>query len=384
MERNVAMTTTSIDFAHIGPGTPAGRWLRRFWQPIYVAARLEPGWAKRVQVMGEYFTLYRGETGAAHVVADRCPHRKTQLSTGWVEGDDIRCFYHGWKFAGDGQCLETPLELDAVKHRACIRSYPVREYLGLVFAYLGEGEPPPFHEFPELEEDNGYPLEVTRTELPYNYFQRVENDLDEAHINFVHKYSADDTKEFGTLPEEFRAEETDYGMLRLTTRNRGGKKDVRRKYFLMPNVTLTSPPPATELDIWAPHLAWRVPIADETTVSFVVTRRKLRPPEVRAKSFPPAQEIVDAILDGRMRIRDVDRYHPRLFFIQDSVACSGVGRLHVNRDDEMLGRSDAAVALLRRIYSREIQALRDGRPIKQWRRPREKLVVGFFPLNAAQ
>ena len=378
------MTKANTDFVHVGPGTPAGRWLRRFWQPVYVAARLEPGWAKRIQIMGEHFTLYRGDTGTAHVIADRCPHRKTQLSTGWIEGDDIRCFYHGWKFAGDGRCLETPMELDAVRQKACIRSHPVREYLGLIFAYLGEGEPPAFSEFPELEEDNGYPLAVTRTELRYNYFQRVENDLDEAHVHFVHKYSAENTNEFGTLPEGFRAEETDYGMLRLTTRDRNGKKDVRRKYFLMPNVTLTSPPPATELDIWAPHLAWRVPITDELTISFVVTRKKPRPPSVASRTYQPAQEIVDAILDGRMRMRDVDPYHPRLFFIQDTVACSGVGRLHEDRENEMLGRSDAAVALLRRIYAREIEALQEGRLIKQWCRPPEKLVVGFFPASAAE
>jgi 5,5'-dehydrodivanillate O-demethylase len=378
------MARINVDFGRVGPGTPTGRWLRRFWQPVYRAASLEPGWAKRIEIMGEHFTLYRGESGTVHLVEDRCPHRKTQLSTGWIEGDDLRCFYHGWKFAGDGTCLEQPTEIESFKKKACIRSYPVREYLGLIFAYLGDGAPPDFYQFPELEEDNGYPLEVTRTELPYNYFQRVENDLDEAHVHFVHKYSAENTNEFATLPESFGAEETDYGMLRFTTRDRGGKKDVRRKYFLMPNITLTSPPPATELDIWAPHLAWRVPITDVLTISFVVTRRKPRPPRITSRKYTPAQEIVDAILDGRMRMRDVDPYHPRLFFIQDSVACSGVGRLHEDRDSEMLGRSDTAVALLRRIYAREILALQTGRPIKQWRRPAEKLVVGFFPASAAE
>jgi len=83
------------DFAHTGPGTLAGRYLRRFWQPVYRSDALLPARAKPIQVMSEELTLYRGERGKPHLVAFRCAHRGTQLSTGWVEGDDIRCFYHG-------------------------------------------------------------------------------------------------------------------------------------------------------------------------------------------------------------------------------------------------------------------------------------------------
>jgi len=93
------------DFAHVGPGTLAGRFLRRFWQPIYVAKDLAPGIPVRIKRFNEYFTLYRGESGAFHMVGDRCPHRLTQMSLGWVEGERIRCFYHGWVFDGMGQCV---------------------------------------------------------------------------------------------------------------------------------------------------------------------------------------------------------------------------------------------------------------------------------------
>src|SRR5438046_7161708 len=85
-----------VDIEHVGPGTPAGSWLRRFWHPVYRSEDLEPGRAKPVRLLGEDFTLYRGESGDVHAVAFRCAHRGTQLSTGWVEGDTIRCFYHGW------------------------------------------------------------------------------------------------------------------------------------------------------------------------------------------------------------------------------------------------------------------------------------------------
>ncbi len=98
------------DFAHIGPGTLAGRYMRKFWQPVYHSDRIQPGHAKPVRLLGEDFTLFRGEGGAAHVIASRCAHRGMQLSPGWVEGDCIRCFYHGWKYDGTGQCVEQPAE----------------------------------------------------------------------------------------------------------------------------------------------------------------------------------------------------------------------------------------------------------------------------------
>jgi 5,5'-dehydrodivanillate O-demethylase oxygenase subunit len=101
--------------------------------------------------MGEDFTLYRGESGKSYVVDFRCAHRQTQLSVGWVEEDCIRCFYHGWKYDGSGQCVEIPGEEESVAGKVRIKSYPVQEYLGLIFVYFGAGEPPPLPRYPECE-----------------------------------------------------------------------------------------------------------------------------------------------------------------------------------------------------------------------------------------
>src|SRR5688572_7679497 len=98
------------DFAHTGSGTLAGRYMRSFWQPVYRAKDLSSGHTKPIKIMGEEFTLYRGEGGAPHVVAFRCAHRGTQLSAGSVEDDCIRCVYHGWKYDSSGQCVEQPAE----------------------------------------------------------------------------------------------------------------------------------------------------------------------------------------------------------------------------------------------------------------------------------
>lgn len=80
-------TVDYMDCFPTGPGTIAGRYMRRFWHPVYRAEDLQPGWAKPLRIMSEEFTLYRGEDGIPHAVAFRCPHRGAQLSSGWVEGD---------------------------------------------------------------------------------------------------------------------------------------------------------------------------------------------------------------------------------------------------------------------------------------------------------
>src|ERR1043166_4817477 len=98
------------DFVHTGPETLCGRYMRLFWQPVYRSRDLERGHTKPIRIMGEDFTLYRGEGGSPHVVAFRCAHRGTQLSAGSVEGDCLRCVYHGWKYDGSGQCVEQPAE----------------------------------------------------------------------------------------------------------------------------------------------------------------------------------------------------------------------------------------------------------------------------------
>src|SRR5207302_5353628 len=118
------------------------------------------------------FTLYRGESGQVHLLDFRCAHRGTQLSTGWIEGDSLRCFYHGWMYDGSGQCIEQPAEPEPFCSRIKIRSYPVQEYLGLVFAYLGEGEAPPFRRIAQLEAESELDIQLTRgggRVEPFNY-----------------------------------------------------------------------------------------------------------------------------------------------------------------------------------------------------------------------
>src|SRR5919199_1204550 len=196
-----------LDFVHTGPGTLAGRYLRRFWQPVYRVQDLAAGEAVPLRLMGEDFTLYRGEDGTPHVVAARCAHRGTQLNTGWVEGDCLRCLYHGWKYESSGQCVEQPGEDESFARKVRIASYPVREYLGLIFAYLGEGEPPPFRRFLAFEGHDEWIVTTNKNVWSHNFMNSMVTDP--SHGNFVHAASYQDLgREF---PRSIRCEETEYG-----------------------------------------------------------------------------------------------------------------------------------------------------------------------------
>jgi 5,5'-dehydrodivanillate O-demethylase len=327
--------------------------------------------------MGEHITLFRGEGGGAFAVEDRCPHRQTMLSLGTVEGDCIRCFYHGWKFDGAGQCVEQPAEKNSFADKVQAVAYPVQEYFGLIFAYLGEGEAPEFPRFPELEEAEGVRM-VNRFVVPCNYFQRIENDLDEVHVHFVHRVSTHGAG-LDEIPE-IAVTETEYGIRREGSRSGGGANASRTAHWMMPNAHLVDLPPSPENPYWTIHLAWRVPLDDETMASFTVSLRradpKLAPAGAREATVKPIVpdplEVTNDILAGKLRVQDLDPGYRGLFQVQDSVALAGQGRI-VDRSKDRLGSSDKGVILLRRLWERELKALDEGLPLKTWRRPRDKL-----------
>lgn len=379
------------DFAHAGPDALAGRYLRRFWQPVYRGDDLPTARAVPIRVMGEDLTLYRGTApsslageggdggsagggGKAHVLAFRCAHRGTQLSTGWVEGDDLRCFYHGWKYDSSGQCIEQPAEplpfCDGVRIRSC----PTEEYLGLIFAYLGEGEPPPLPRYPELEGEGV--LDVGEPVVwPCNYYNRIENSADEVHLAFVHRESGFTESGLVDIPQIW-AEETEFGFTKYGRRADG---TVRVSHFHMPNANYIKGSPNDQETGWVEHLSWRVPVDDEHCKSYVMSlthvsgeaadryRERRRARLERAAGAKPA-ELGEAVLGGRLRIEDIEE---RTFIVnvQDYVAQVGQGAI-ADRTNERLGRSDAVLILLRKIWARELRALAEGRPLKRWQRAR--------------
>jgi 5,5'-dehydrodivanillate O-demethylase len=361
------------DFAHVGPGTLAGRYLRRFWHPVMVARDLKPGRAMPVRIMGEDVTLYRGEGGQVHAVAFRCAHRGTQLSTGWVEGDNLRCFYHGWVYGPDGQCVEQPAEPEPFCNRIRIRSYPVEEYLGLIFVYQGEGEPPPMYRFPEMEgegilENNSY----TRM---CNYFNQLESNMDEVHVAFVHRASDFTTSGLNQGIPTISGEETEYGVVKHGHRE---GQPTRTSHFFWPNALLIAGSTGAMNGTESQNLAWRVPVDDYQHKSFNVSylpitgedaaRYRERQAKRRAEleGQPTAQEIADMVLRGEAHADDFAR-RPDAVGIQDNVAQAGQGVI-IDKSTEHLGRSDNMVIAFRRIWERELRALAEGRQMKEWRK----------------
>jgi 5,5'-dehydrodivanillate O-demethylase len=174
----------------VGPGTPMGNLLRRYWHPIAAAIELEREPVQRVRFLGEDLTLYRSAAGAYGLITDVCPHRCTSLAFGIPDAKGLRCAYHGWVFDGAGNCVEQPFEdrnfsEARYRDRVKVTAYPVRELGGLLFAYFG---PQPAPELPRwdllVRDDIDRAVEVHP--LPCNWLQCMDNAADPVHFEFLH------------------------------------------------------------------------------------------------------------------------------------------------------------------------------------------------------
>ena len=241
--QTVMPEVSEIDIATTRPGTPGGIFMRQFWHALYRSQDLPAGQAKPIRIMSEDFALYRGQSGQAQVVDYHCPHRGAPLHLGWIEDDAIRCVYHGWKFDCSGQCVDQPAEEAGFARKVQLRTYPTREYLGLIFGYFGPGEPPPFPHFPHRATEGL--IQVWNVEhVPCNYLQSFENSMDEVHVAFAHQPGGSHAKLSADLPI-ITAEETDWGMLRYGTRKSG---KVRHTLHYAPNLTRVIVPPLAGMD----------------------------------------------------------------------------------------------------------------------------------------
>jgi len=354
------------------PDSDMGKLLRTFWQPVALSRNLHAGTAQPLRMLGETFTLFRGAGGRAHVVGDRCAHRCTVLHTGWVEGDEIRCMYHGWKYDGDGRCTERPAERDTIPPAIHITGYPVHEYAGLIFAYFGP-LPAPVFDLPRRAVCEGTDATILALVQvwPCNWYQSVENAMDGAHVSFVHqkgRVGAFGQAVTNAIPE-LEYVETDSGMRQIATRGPG---NVRVSDWNFPNNNHIRVPGPLKTDPWIDACSWKVPIGDLSHARFSTWTIPHVDPDTDARLL--------AHLEARGHYNPAD-HHDELFVedrypddpvfqlttAQDYVAQVGQGAI-VDREHEVLGRSDAGIALMRRIFFREMAALREGRPAKAWRR----------------
>jgi 5,5'-dehydrodivanillate O-demethylase len=371
--RNNATPSVKLTFdvvEHTGPGTLAGRYLRMFWQPVLHSHNLAAGQALPLRVMGESFTVFRGESGKPYVIAPSCPHRRAPLNIGTVEGDEIRCLYHGWKFNGQGHCTDQPAERAPFCDRIKIAHYPTIEHVGLIFAYLGEDEAPQFPRYPGFEGDNVV-LTYDSYERPCNYFNNLENVADFAHLPFAHHGLPGAWDEHAD-PSTLSATETQWGAVLKCVRQ-SGKENIFQ--FGMPNITHVRALPDDPEVKYREFLAWWVPIDDRRHTQFTVvktervpgaTERYLerRAARIAKRDIDPEKLALD-ILAGKKRYSEVDPTRTNMVVLQDHLVQIGVGQPS-ERPREHLGRSDIGVSALRRLWVRELTRLSQGQELKAW------------------
>jgi len=186
------------ELTHVGPGTPMGELLRRHWQPVGVSEELTE-LPKRIRILGEDLVLFRDRKGRPGLLDLHCSHRGTSLEWGRVEDEGIRCCYHGWLYNVQGHCVEMPCEPPGYAQRRKIEhpAYPVMEFGGLVFAYMG---PPdrqplfPMYDIYDLRHRQDVVLRGMRIwgdcSIGYvrdcNWLQHLENVLDPWHLLILH------------------------------------------------------------------------------------------------------------------------------------------------------------------------------------------------------
>src|SRR6476661_6611193 len=156
----------------VGPGTPMGNLLRRYWHPITTVAELEAEPVLPLRLLGENLAIYRNSGGQIGLMAERCPHRGASLAYGIPEAEGLRCPYHGWLFDAEGRCLEQPAEPAGSTFHNRIRTpaYPVQEMGGLIWAYLGPKPAPLLPRFDLFVQENR-DRRIGIARIPCNWLQ---------------------------------------------------------------------------------------------------------------------------------------------------------------------------------------------------------------------
>lgn len=379
-EENELLTRT-------GPGTPAGSLLRRYWQPAALSEELPPGGAPvPVRLMGEDLALFRDEDGEPGLIGLHCPHRGADLTYGRLEDSGLRCIYHGWLFDRNGNCLEQPGEPAGSDYYRKIHdvAYPCREVGGIIFAYLGPGEPPlfPAYEFLSVPEAQ---ICVAKALHECNYLQGNEGNIDPPHLSYLHRMfregngwapatpvqggASSANTLFGRDPAPtLEIEQTDFGLRIYTAREAGEQRYLRISNFILPN--LSAFPGGGSSGGYSVN--WHVPIDDFTHWKFVITfqrsgavdREQLRQRMVQlTPDYRLVRNQANRYLQDRGEMKD--RTFAGLgtsFMVHDACVTETMGPIE-DRTQEHLGYTDRAIvaARLRLLLAvREVAAGREA------------------------
>jgi len=364
----------------VGPGTPGGELLRRYWYPIAAVAELDENPVKPVRLLSEDLVLYRDRSGTLGLIDRLCAHRRANLALGVPEANGLRCPYHGWRFDETGQCLEQPAEKDR-GHPYCeqvrLKSYPVKVACGAVFAYLG---PLPAPELPiwDFMADNSVLNEIAYAELPCNWFQSMENAVDQDHIDWLHVEFSDyvlerqgrnDLRKRFWRPGEIKGE-GDRGRLTEMHYERNELGILRRAVY--GDRTKDDPDWRIGIQVVFPNfgravndLQIRVPVDDNNMVYFLIRAHWLKPGEKPKQDKIPYFKIpVPVDENGTIHWKHLDAHAT-----QDIAAWIAQGRI-MDRTKELLCESDKGVRLLREMFLEQAALVAAGKePMNVFRDP---------------
>jgi 5,5'-dehydrodivanillate O-demethylase len=349
----------------IGPGTPMGELLRRYWQPVCALDELlqSPFRTKELTILGEELVAFCDRSGRPGLVARNCAHRRASLAYGIVEEDGLRCVYHGWKFDQDGRCVDQPFEdtthpEDDYAAKCSITAYPVQVLAGLVWAYMGPQPAPLLPRWGPLVWDNCV-RDIGIVELPCSWLQCQENTLDPVHTEWLHNYGGGYYRQLlnGEEPAlgherqhvKIGFDEFEYGMIkrRLTV---GMSEDAepwsQGHPMLFPNILLSGNP-------YQNQMQFRVPMDDTRTRHFTVhTFRAAEGTRAPEQDVVPARQF--GVQDERGNFQHLD-----VFFSQDYLVWSTQGPI-ARRELEKLGESDRGVIMFRKMLLQQVERIQRG------------------------
>jgi 5,5'-dehydrodivanillate O-demethylase len=368
----------------VGPGTPAGELLRRYWHPVVVASMLtEEKPMKQVTILGEKLVVFRlplaaGETKVRYgLVAEQCQHRSASLFYGKLDCEGIRCPYHGWKYDLKGNCLETPPEPPewAYKNEIKQPAYPVQKLGGLLFAYMGPDPVPFLPRWDCLAREDGKRWITVESVLDCNWLQPMENSVDPSHLYWLHGHAFGS----GHLPshmaqyaEKHEFIPMEYGIMkkRITPGKNPGDPEMTDAHPLIFPTGLRHVSNETRgkrEPVYRHNLQIRVPMDDTHTqiyrVNFIANDTDRSP----ADGDPPFEDRPNKT-DGI--------YHFEVVGAQDSMAWETQGPI-TDRSKEHLGSADRGIVLLRRMLREQIEVVqKGGDPLGVIRDPaKDKLII---------
>jgi phenylpropionate dioxygenase-like ring-hydroxylating dioxygenase large terminal subunit len=378
----------------VGPDRPAGALMRRYWQPAALVDELAGNRPiKPVRLLGENLVIFRDDKGRYGLLERACPHRGTDLAYGRLENGGLRCAFHGWLFDVNGACLETPAEPDGsnlcvnIRHKA----YPVMEKSGILFAYLGPGEPPALPHMDCFVAPDAYTF-AFKGLIDCNWLQSLEVGIDPAHTSFLHRFFHDEdpAQGYGKLFRDksvdsdmpmtrimrdfprprIEVEPTDYGMRIMSLRQISAvNMHVRVTNLIFPNAFVI--PMSGEMTI----TQWHVPVDDTrhywyaifTSFGAPVNKDEMRRQRLELYALPDyvprKNKSNDYGFDPHEQVHDTYTGMGADINVHDQWACESMGAIQ-DRTKEHLGQSDKAISAYRRILRAAIdQAGNGGRPL---------------------